>query len=396
MIAISYVRNVGESNSETKMQESALCLISSRQIPTKGQGSWTTRFSRLVNEEPTLFASIICTNTGWSSTLMLGLLKLVSIVVGRFGRPDFVAVIRLWKFRKVILNLFGDNRRVVFCVLDDHKLSLALNRFLKKNGLRDRSKIIFFMHGYDYALDLHKRENFYRALDCLVLMSRSSYNHHINSVHSIEASIYILPAGVEEDRFYRVSEEERQRVRKSLGWREGRKYFAWCSVPRSKKGLIVILNAWQSIVRNRSDVTLIVIGAEGFGEYDGVTFIGPLNNWEIPRYLQASDFFIFSTLCHEGHPLSLTEALRCGSICLASNIDPVAEILADGQFGRLVEIPHDPRSWVNAIAEELEKFESSNGRNSYLGNIPENIYTYSQWKTSLKKIVNSVSESVDI
>ena len=327
---------------------------------------------------------------------MLGLLKLVSIVVGRFGRPDFVAVIRLWKFRKVILNLFGDNRRVVFCVLDDHKLSLALNRFLKKNGLRDRSKIIFFMHGYDYALDLHKRENFYRALDCLVLMSRSSYNHHINSVHSIEASIYILPAGVEEDRFYRVSEEERQRVRKSLGWREGRKYFAWCSVPRSKKGLIVILNAWQSIVRNRSDVTLIVIGAEGFGEYDGVTFIGPLNNWEIPRYLQASDFFIFSTLCHEGHPLSLTEALRCGSICLASNIDPVAEILADGQFGRLVEIPHDPRSWVNAIAEELEKFESSNGRNSYLGNIPENIYTYSQWKTSLKKIVNSVSESVDI
>jgi glycosyltransferase involved in cell wall biosynthesis len=104
----------------------------------------------------------------------------------------------------------------------------------------------------------------------------------------------------------------------------------------------------------------------------------------LAKYYQATDYYLFSTLCHEGHPLSLTEALKCGSKCLASNIDPISEVLHKGNLGLLVDYPNYVDSWVNSINYALNNDVDFNKENLDL----LKLYDFNQWSEEIKLIFN--------
>jgi glycosyltransferase involved in cell wall biosynthesis len=57
---------------------------------------------------------------------------------------------------------------------------------------------------------------------------------------------------------------------------------------------------------------------------------------DIPELLKAMDVFVLSSVA-EGMPRVILEAMAAGVPCIATNIGAVPEILAGGEFGRLVE-----------------------------------------------------------
>ena len=137
-------------------------------------------------------------------------------------------------------------------------------------------------------------------------------------------------------------------------------------------------------MKTKPNIELIIIGThnEVFGKQ--ITWLERKNASKLAKYYQATDYYLFSTLCHEGHPLSLTEALKCGAKCLASNIDPVSEVLQEGDLGLLVDYPNFVSSWVNAIEHALNNDIDFNKENIDL----LKLYDFDQWSNEIKMIFN--------
>ena len=75
--------------------------------------------------------------------------------------------------------------------------------------------------------------------------------------------------------------------------------------------------------------------AEELGVQGNVQFFGQRN--DVRQLLQDSDAFVFPSL-YEGCPNALLEALAMGLPCVASDIEPVAEVTQGGELASLVAI----------------------------------------------------------
>jgi len=312
----------------------------------------------------------------------------------RLGMNRIAGSLRFGSYLSHIHNLLSQSERLVLNIVDNYKLLDAVHCFIEKKKIRERVVVNFFQHGYDYGFDQERRLKFYNSIDNLILLTESSLQFQKNSVPSVSCNMWVLPNGVEETQFFRVNLSRKQELREQLGWDGKKKYFLWVSLDRPKKGLEVIEKAWEKFAGERDDVELVIIGTKDLRRDENSVRLGQMSNQDIAKYYQAADFYLFSTQCNEGHPLTLTEALRCGTTCIASDIEPISEILADGRYGRLVSASDQPEVWANAMSEELERYEANGNTNPYLSNVPEDIYTFSEWKESLKEILDFTAKAL--
>ena len=126
-----------------------------------------------------------------------------------------------------------------------------------------------------------------------------------------------------------------------------------------------------------------MIGTKDYGPIERITFLGRIENNELPKFYQVATFFIFSTLCHEGHPLALTEALKSGCYCLVSNIDPLNEVLDNGNYGVLVDFPNNPESWLKSLNTTLEDYNTNGNK----FNIPAELYSLDNWMNTIESYI---------
>ena len=162
------------------------------------------------------------------------------------------------------------------------------------------------------------------------------------------------------------------------------KYFLWISQDRPKKGLNIILKTWSKLLEKYHDIELLIIGTEKEIKGDNITWLNRKPNKELCRYYQATDYYLFSTLWHEGLPLSLIEALKSGAKCIASDIDPIKEVLHNGNLGLLVDKPNIVNSWVNAVTEVMDGNYDFNKEDVDLNSI----YDSNQWIKEFKAIIS--------
>lgn len=136
------------------------------------------------------------------------------------------------------------------------------------------------------------------------------------------------------------------------------------------KGQKYLLQAIPLILKNFPRAKLLIAGegplrddleriSKDLGLDGVVSFLG--SQKEIKRLLQTCDIFVFPSLS-EGMPGSLLEAAALGKPCIASNIDPVREILEDGESGLLVA-PSSPQ----ALAEAVVRLSSNKEEGENLG-----------------------------
>jgi len=89
-----------------------------------------------------------------------------------------------------------------------------------------------------------------------------------------------------------------------------------------------------------------------------VNFLGPINNKELPQYLQRADLFIGPSIVDslgdtEGQGVVFLEAMACKVCVVATAVGGIADVIETEESGILVP-PADPQALANAIQELLE------------------------------------------
>lgn len=335
---------------EENNMEMCVCLLSQYALPYDGIGSWTQRVNfYLKNSEENYISDLICPHVDFERRYAGVNYHIVSsnwwtkLAARIHGKRH-----KIFTKRAVKLAMRNDGR-VVFVVVDNTGLLFELNSDLERRGIRQRSGIIFFSAGYSYFFEEFKSQKLYNSPDTFVFQSRASYLFELGRTHTIPCKVKILPNGIDLGKFNNTNIYGNSAVVRVEKQSE-KIYFLWCSNDRKKKGLHIALEAWKkSKLSNNVKYELMVIGSKLQHQEDNVRFLGKLSGSDLVKYYNVADFYLFTTLCHEGHPLSLSEALASGCKCIVSDLDPLRE--THGRFGGVVFVkdPNLVDSWRSCL-----------------------------------------------
>ena len=289
-------------------------------------------------------------------------------------------------YLKALERIMVPNEKYIIHIVDNFGIVKPLVAFLNQIGLRKQVYLQFFYHGFPPFYENFHGRWFFEAIDEMVLLTHSSYIAHKETYTVLPTRFSVLHNGIDTTRFFSLTLKEKQTL-KHLKGVPNKTVFVWCSQDRPKKGLHLILDAWKRVYVQRQDIILWVIGCEPKSPQEGVMYLGRILNDELPSYFQASDCFLFPTLCHEGFGLSLIEALHCGNYCIASALGGVPEVLQYGKFGKLIENPHFVLAWEEAILEFLENPRSKNS-------LPSDLYSSKSWNEGMNALIARAKKSI--
>lgn len=115
----------------------------------------------------------------------------------------------------------------------------------------------------------------------------------------------------------------------------------------TEKGLDVLLSAWQKWGSDAPDLAIVGDGPDLVrlkAEFSSskLLWLGRLDASQTLAELQKSKLLVFPSICFEGFPMVIREALACGLPILASDIGPLGELVPT-ECGRLFRVG-DPDS----------------------------------------------------
>lgn len=362
---------------------SKVILLSQMPLPFSKIGSWPTLYKNYLQGPQHLIDFIVCSEPEekWDSVKY-------SFVVNDIKTK----LLQKWRknpylgYLKGLEKLLKTDEKYIIQIIDNYGIIKPLLKFLEQKDLRKNCYLQFFYHGFPpFHENFHGRW-FFEAIDEMVLLTNDSYLAHKNYYTVLPTRFSVLHNGIDTNKFFPISKEEKQVLKQKKGVAD-KKIFVWCSQNRPKKGLHLLLDAWERVYSTRQDIVLWVIGCEPKTPQDGVDYLGRIPNEELATYLQTSDCYLFPTLCHEGFGLSLIEALHCGNYCIASAIGGVSEVLQYGKLGKLIEKPHLVSEWENEIIEFMENAIEFDP-------IPRNLYSTSEWNLGMNKIIKNAKISL--
>jgi phosphatidyl-myo-inositol alpha-mannosyltransferase len=125
-----------------------------------------------------------------------------------------------------------------------------------------------------------------------------------------------------------------------------------------RKGLDQLLHAFTKLAPTHPDLHLYVVGDGPDRQRcerilpsrlrEAVTFLGRVDNDDLPRWYRSADLFVAPALGGESFGIVLIEAQAAGCVVVASDIPGYASVITDGVDGRLVP-PRDPSALAQAI-----------------------------------------------
>lgn len=132
-----------------------------------------------------------------------------------------------------------------------------------------------------------------------------------------------------------------------------------------RKGLDLLLNAWERVVRQCRDrfLNLLLVGTGSDADKltkliaqkpSNIIWVNNyiLNRELIQTYLTAADLYILPSR-HEGFPVAPLEAMACSLPVVATNVSSVADILENETSGGIIVPPEDEIALSNAITKIL-------------------------------------------
>lgn len=328
-------------------------LISPLPVPTNQIGSWTNRLTRLQYERG-FFDYIISPSNLLPENLPARKWNVRFPAFWRFR--EWRNRLRFFEYGKrisQILSKVKGSEMIKWVVVDDLGLLYFLHHFLKRKRCRDFSKIIYSHHGFILNIDQHSEI----IADKVLFLTKRAYQKTIEIVPVFPSEVAIVGNGVDQSLFYPVPKSVKLLIRKEIGVPVEATVISWLSVNRPKKGLHLFQRIREKLKEKYTDLFFLIIGPEEQGRTEDSILLGKIPNNMVPKYLQCSDFYFFTSLWHEGFPLSLLEALKCGNICLASNLGGIPEVLQEGRLGYLVDEPHLVESWVMTFERAMRERE---------------------------------------
>lgn len=183
-------------------------------------------------------------------------------------------------------------------------------------------------------------------------------------------NVKVLPNCIESSRYKRPDESLVREKRKELGVEDDDILILNVGRLHLQKGQVYLIEAFNLIRKDNSKCKLLIIG-KGIMERelrdkvdelrlrDNVIF--SKDRRDIPEIMHISDIFVFPSL-YEGFGIALVEAMASGLPVIASDIEPLREIISQNVDGILVE-KENPQILEKTISELINDKE----RRVYLG-----------------------------
>jgi len=160
--------------------------------------------------------------------------------------------------------------------------------------------------------------------------------------------------GIDTDYFAPLAVRETNKIKRSLGIKEGKKVIGYFGAICREKGIGKFLQVAECLVNKQKKIKFILVGSGPMLEQikkivkkkkleGNFIFLGFQD--DVKRYLAIFDIFFFPTYM-EGLPLTVMEAMAMGKPTVARNIGGNRELVISGKTGYLFK---------NESNEELEK-----------------------------------------
>jgi glycosyltransferase involved in cell wall biosynthesis len=275
------------------------------------------------------------------------------------------ALARLWQLRERI------------DLVHVHALTDALYAARLFGRLR-RAPVLFEMTllGADDPLTVQSTQNLfprlryalYRGCDGYVAISPALARRYEEA--GLEPKrLRMIPQGVDIERFSPVT--DKRELRRRLGLPEEAPLLAFVGSLIERKGIDVLLAAWERVHRARPEARLLLVGRERFPEDPGaerflerhlgrldaaaakhVLRVGVQDRTE--AFLQAADAFVFPSR-REGFGSAIIEAMACGLPCVVAEIPGITDYIFRASVPGGVVVPQeDPRAVAEAVLALLE------------------------------------------
>jgi glycosyltransferase involved in cell wall biosynthesis len=191
-------------------------------------------------------------------------------------------------------------------------------------------------------------------------------------------------------------------VKQSLGLNENKIYVGTAARLVKQKAQHDLLYAAQKILKQRSDMRLVVVGdgplehklknlARELGIEDSVVFTG--FRTDIPQILAGLDIFVMCSL-YEGLGVAVVEAMLAGKPVVATDVIGINEVVVDRETGILVP-PSQPQALAAAIqslmdSEDLREQMGARGRARALAN-----FNIERMKQDLVELYTAYTRNAD-
>jgi glycosyltransferase involved in cell wall biosynthesis len=215
----------------------------------------------------------------------------------------------------------------------------------------ERTKVTFFRRAITHAAQ-HAR----------VLISVSDYSARLlEQIIPAHAPIVVAPLGVDLERFEPNSREDDRSILAGLGLSTDVPYVFFVGTVEPRKGLDVLLEAFDDVASADDDVELWLAGQAGWGvgpfeeqlnahPYRArIRRLGFVDDAALPALLRQARVVAYPSR-GEGFGLPVLEAMACGAPVVTTRDTVMAEVAGDTE--RLVEIG-DARQLASALVEVL-------------------------------------------
>ena len=359
------------------MNNIQVILICQYPLPNKNIASWTTMYNYYLKNKSHPIDYIICPkDVDKIPDVDYSYVKGKSLVVNlrnlRYKK-------RFNSYFKALDKVIQKENKYIIQIIDNSGIIEPLNLHLKKKYKRKDFYIQYFYHGFDILYSGKNATAFLNGIDEMIFLTKLSYQRYKDYYSELIFRAGIMHNAVSSKLFYKLEASAKQRLKASMGI-SSQLVFMWCSQDRPKKGLQLILDVWKKIYNGNSlEMQLLIIGVDKEILQEGVIVIGRVPNDELPKYYQVSDFYLFPSLCKEGFGIVLAEALKCGCYCIASNQGGIPEVLAHGEYGKIIENPNFIDEWVEEITNSIKEYINNGYENPYYSDEFDKLYDLDNW-----------------
>ena len=229
-----------------------------------------------------------------------------------------------------------------------------------------------FYKNMSFSLNPHHLTMLYLERQCLlnsklILANSMMVKKDILRHYSLpEGKIKVIYNGVDLERFYPMSAEEKARSKSSLGIK-GDKAILFVGADFKRKGLATLLNAFSLL--DIGDKKLIVAGKKAMPQYfkmakklridKNVVFCGPVK--EIEKLYAAADLFVLPTI-YDPFSNAALEAMAAGIPVITTSSNGASEIISNGVDGFVINNPLDANAFAGKISIALVQAEDMGER----------------------------------
>lgn len=347
-------------------------LISNTALPSKKIGSWTTRVTKFITKNPNFFDYVLSPSKQTEQNIYCKKKHFFTwnLKVRKYLLEYWVAK----DFLKQIIELSKKVNKITIVILDDTHLIEAI--LLIKKKIKCEIVIVFSFHGYS----LNLRESILNKIDKILFLTELSYIDALKKYESFVPEVEIIGNGVDSSLFFPLKDLEKVRQKKDLGFNFEDQIICWMSNSRRKKGLNIFIRFIDKVNKLNLPLKFLIIGSNTNINKENVINIGRIPNAEIPKYLQISDYYVFTSLWKEGFGLSLVESIKCGAKIITSNNGGIPEVISGLHNITVVDKPNMLENWLLAF----KKSYNSKKENITIEKA-SSIWSYEDWEEKFKK-----------